>query len=100
MKKPRKKNSYGGEYNRSIGSCYRLIEWEEEEISSHPFAGNSLGPTDAGSGTVAHRAVVFDLSDAGTRAVAHGAVVVKFTDAGTRAVADGAVTVDLSDAGT
>ena len=42
-----------------------LVEREEEEIGGHPFAGNAWGLARVGTGTVAHRAVAFDLADAG-----------------------------------
>ena len=88
-----------GEYNRSLGSFYRLIKGKEEEIGSYSFTRNALCSANAGTGTVADGAVVFNLADAGARTVADGAVVVDFSDAGAGAVADGAVPVDFSDAG-
>ena len=54
-----------GEYNRILGSFYRLIKGKEEEIGSCPFAGDAWGFADAGAGTVAHGAIAFDFADAG-----------------------------------
>ncbi len=72
-----------GEYNRSLGSFYRLIKGKEEEIGGYSFTRNALCSANAGTGTVADGAVVFNLADAGARTVADSAVVVDSADAGT-----------------
>lgn len=48
-KRTPQEKSHGVEYKRSLGSCYRLIEGDEEEKHSRPLAGNPLGPADAGA---------------------------------------------------
>ena len=48
-KRTPQEKSHGAEYNRSLGSCYRLIEGDEEEKHGRPLAWNSLGSADAGA---------------------------------------------------
>lgn len=67
----------------------KLIKRKEEEKGGNPITTDARGLADAGTGTVAHRAVIVELPDARAGAVAYGAVTVNLPAARTTAVVNG-----------